>query len=841
MNGFINAPYARKLTTAGPSDILTRHYDLHHKAREDGLPRKVKGKRQRRADRACESCASSKLKCDNNRPCTRCEQAARPCVEQQPETATIPVPDIIPVNGSAIHIPHSRDDAHLDTSQPMGFDNEAATPTEVLPSTNGTLSSVEEWQLLGHEGWAYPAYFKHIVTPSSSTPVFSEFPFETLNYMQGTQTDMSLDSFNFLDFTFETNSDMTKDLQPQSYQGMESMDPFGPGSAVSQQVEKDRHPWRWVPNSDQHTFTNRSQIAIDKNIVDQAASSPNTANLPRIIVNDVITPGVRDDLLQFISRITKSEVSILAFPDPNFLDALIKIGFTKRGNRDNWIHPGTICYRNMRPELLTALTVAGCVCFGIPAICKAGLILQEVARLSLDRLFETENHVVRDLQYLQAYMLWVDIGMTCGYPRKMEIAESRFPQLCTALRRAGAFDTSMYNTITPTPQDDEETLENKWKEWARQESFKRLAYSALEHDMQVAMVFNRNPTTSFSEFTAPLPSASEEWFASSADDWRKAYLNNSHDNEDESSLKQLLARLSMLNNLSSGLDHSKAKSVILHGLAGQVFEYQKQVSLFCGRHSHRSANLQLAIRAQQQDLYQSLLTLQDTPETCPERTLMKEFLALSLHVKIEDIERFAGKHGAVEARRIYSLLEAWFEDTQSRHAVWHAGQVLRASRYVQQLQFRGYEAIMIYHATLVLWVYGILHCAHIKHTITSVSIHRDRSRSSQHQTPPQGNSFPQAVIYLDGPSTEETARFLESGYGCPGLKFWDSDSPIIEGDEEHVAFSDLRISHMVMSVGRFALESNYPVTIDNQRVLPPLVHRLCDIMNDLGALSTINI
>lgn len=129
----------------------------------------------------------------------------------------------------------------------------------------------------------------------------------------------------------------------------------------------------------------------------------------------------------------------------------------------------------------------------------------------------------------------------------------------------------------------------------------------------------------------------------------------------------------MLNNLSSRLDHSKAKSVILHGLAGQIFEYQKQVSLFGSRHSHRSANLQLAIRAIQQDLYQSLLTIRDTPKACPERTLMKELLALSLHVNVEDLERFAGKHGAVEARRISSLLEAWFEDTQSRHAVWHAG------------------------------------------------------------------------------------------------------------------------------------------------------------------------
>lgn len=45
--------------------------------------------------------------------------------------------------------------------------------------------------------------------------------------------------------------------------------------------------------------------------------------------------------------------------------------------------------------------------------------------------FESDNSVLRDLQYLQAYMLWVDIGVTCGIKRKMEIAESRFQPLCT--------------------------------------------------------------------------------------------------------------------------------------------------------------------------------------------------------------------------------------------------------------------------------------------------------------------------------------------------------------------------------------------------------------------------
>lgn len=102
---------------------------------------------------------------------------------------------------------------------------------------------------------------------------------------------------------------------------------------------------------------------------------------------------------------------------------------------------------------------------------------------------ESDNSVIRDLQYLQAYMIWLDIGIWCGYKRKMEIAESHFQPLCTvsapniqietyissvqALRKAGAFNKSFYKRIIPSSDDDDATLEGKWRQWVEQESYKR--------------------------------------------------------------------------------------------------------------------------------------------------------------------------------------------------------------------------------------------------------------------------------------------------------------------------------------------------------------------------------
>jgi hypothetical protein len=100
--------------------------------------------------------------------------------------------------------------------------------------------------------------------------------------------------------------------------------------------------------------------------------------------------------------------------------------------------------------------------------------------------------VLRDLQYLQASMLWLDIGVFCGYTRKMQIAESYLQPLCTvsadlglymnhssspiykAVRRGAAFDRSTYTVITPyTFGNDDDSLQRAWHAWVRQESLKR--------------------------------------------------------------------------------------------------------------------------------------------------------------------------------------------------------------------------------------------------------------------------------------------------------------------------------------------------------------------------------
>lgn len=116
------------------------------------------------------------------------------------------------------------------------------------------------------------------------------------------------------------------------------------------------------------------------------AASPSHIPLASVLLQDKLSLQSRDQVLQLITRTAKSRVAISSFPNPEYLDSLLKIGMAKRGFGEGWLHLATFRCEEARPELLAALIAAGCVALGNPAISKTGLVLQEVVRLSLERL-----------------------------------------------------------------------------------------------------------------------------------------------------------------------------------------------------------------------------------------------------------------------------------------------------------------------------------------------------------------------------------------------------------------------------------------------------------------------
>jgi hypothetical protein len=188
---------------------------------------------------------------------------------------------------------------------------------------------------------------------------------------------------------------------------------------------------------------------------------------------------------------------------------------------------------------------------------------------------------------------------------------------------------------------------------------------------------------------------------------------------------------------------------------------------------------------------------------------MNEFAMMYLHVDIDAIQRFVGKMGEREARHAYPALREWSRTREARNAIWHAGQVLRAARIVEIYQFRGFDSLSIYHASLVLWVYGLLQCGE--------KILEVQTTMSDADTP---------NVSLDGPEDQFTRAFLTRGMGRPGLTMnhWDSRS-----------FCELTKPRSVMVVARQVFEGNCPLPLPSD-IRPPMIQNLCSLIEELGNL-----
>jgi hypothetical protein len=190
---------------------------------------------------------------------------------------------------------------------------------------------------------------------------------------------------------------------------------------------------------------------------------------------------------------------------------------------------------------------------------------------------------------------------------------------------------------------------------------------------------------------------------------------------------------------------------------------------------------------------------------------MNEFVMMYLHIDIEAIQRFVGKMGEREARRAYPSLREWSRTKEARIAIWHAGQVLRAARTVMAWQFRGFDSLSIYHASLVLWVYGLLQCGEKR-----LEVHTPMSDTDQ--TP---------NIHLDGREDHFTKAFLACGIGRPGLT--------MRQYRDSQAFCELSRPRSVMAVARQVFEGNCPLPLPGD-ILPPMIQNLCSLIEDLGNL-----
>jgi hypothetical protein len=161
--------------------------------------------------------------------------------------------------------------------------------------------------------------------------------------------------------------------------------------------------------------------------------------------------------------------------------------------------------------------------------------------------------------------------------------------------------------------------------------------------------------------------------------------------------------------------------------------------------------------------YQELTKqIEDFHISSPPLTLSAEIfmqlMSLHLNAPLEEIQLFAGLEGQEEARSVYPQLRDWAKTVLARRALWHASQILRAAEALPKDLLCGFNAVVVYHAGLVLWGFGVL-----------AEVNAKKSMSNDN-TP--------TLVVLNRDDTHSAKRYTTLGWGLPCIRATGSEAII---------------------------------------------------------------
>lgn len=330
--------------------------------------------------------------------------------------------------------------------------------------------------------------------------------------------------------------------------------------------------------------------------------------------------------------------------------------------------------------------------------------------------------------------------------------------------------------------------------------FTRLVYHIFLHDAQTAVTLNVNPLISYADLELPLPTARPLWEAKTAAEWKELYCTIAP--ERSPSLADLLRDMSQLSQFQDRIDTQFAALVLLHGLSALINEYHRLKFISTSNSKHWHA---LVTNSRQQELDQALqhfrMVCSELRLQCrPEIILVCEVVSMLLHMSLEELQLFAGKEDKQEARRVYHAALEWITSPDSRRAVWHAGQTIRAARQMAPGSLTGFLAIGVYYASLAFWSYGVV----------------SKAKNARLTGAPASPLSSQGLtVFLDAEDVPDVSKFVTLGVGFPALQ--SPAGPVFLADPG-----------TTMQVMQRILRPDVP-----ERT-PALVQSLAQLMGDLG-------
>ncbi|KAI0406336.1 c6 zinc finger domain-containing protein [Xylaria palmicola] len=824
----------------GRSDLLRRHAVCHEG--ENASKRAKSLHPSPRVHRACRPCASAKLKCDDEKPCNRCLQRGITCQEEAYDDGKTTNSQSSSGQDLAMSSPKSLVPGRVDLSasiepdiHTMLMDVSQQTVAPLTPFT-ATDSNPAELELVGspanHEKFLFGFSendISNFLKEAISTPLLSDqLP---INLEDWSHLGSSSGTRGLLDFTIDGNFDFEDselneldpsfnmlfngEFQPpgaQDNNGYDALTEKNPGEHVALGLDAYRRSsfGLWEPSRHDRTASELEDLAA----LGATDDSPETLCSPsRLWFGDYLNQSTRDRTLAMTLETCKPERKydvIRTFPRRELFDNLLQKFFSYHNRLpDSFIHYLAFRPNSQQPELLGILIAIGAVLTDRKSLQKLGFAMQEVVRTRMPGRFEEANNTTREIWALQAFMCVIETGLWSGIKRKMEIAESHPHILYTMLRRARRFQAHEERSSPPLDQDTDQVLHEKWLQWIERETRRRLVYHAFILDAQTSMAMGTNPNILFTEISTQFPENQELWLAD-AEKWKSLYLSQSRAN----TCTSLIGYMRAPEEIPEWYDVHFCHLAILCGIWGMIWQLsQLRVILNRTRHLEATGDMQHQGLLQMLQRFRMCIVAGREPLR-PETTMLLELLHIYLHSSFEEIELFAGKGSLEDSRRVFPSLKEWLDTPEARHAIWHAGQVIRAARDFRRNQLRGFYAIALYQASLVLWAYSVISLV----------------KEMRQEEPVQSQAESPEAVCLDGPDSPTIQRFIALGKGVPSLS-----RPHKDGMEATTI--PLSEHEAAMSAILETLDTNFPSRGDCDPT-PPLVGNLAQLLRELGKAAS---
>lgn len=591
-------------------------------------------------------------------------------------------------------------------------------------------------------------------------------------------------------------------------------------------------PWHWKPS--QLESSTSEQVHLPLSPEDSASPQVQEAGQwVQRVVHERLDENSRDKIMAMILSTCRS-ASIMtrvaaSFPSARLMDNLMHLFLASLGRLDPIaLHYGTMSVNKLPIPLLACMVAAGALITPFDALHNFGFAVQEAIRPALANMWDEDNTLTRNIPLIQAFNLYLDMGLWSCNRRKRELAYAHSQPSITMLRESNRFKRSAYQHIVPSPEDEGEELEKKWRRWAAFESCKRLIWRVFIQESQKSMGMGLMPIISFSELSLDFPCPHRVWIAPDATTWKaeslKALQNLLFDQTRQRPvvLRDALCDISALTTGTAHIDLELCAFIYLHAVWGMIYDHRKLEDVLRPRSPSSAAGISaqtnMSLSSRHQELRNMLVQFEHameywSPLTCRHQIIMVlHLLFLNLYVSNDDIQLFVGREGEEPARRIYPTLRSWVDTRDARAAVWHSGQVLRAAKMFPPRQLKDVFAMIVYQACLVLWTYGVIIRA------------KRREQPNKAQVPTE---IATDIVFLDEEESIGSQRFIAVNKGTvmltgPGR------------DPSSRTLAALENSNGIMEIGRQILQMD---NVAEKESRPAIVDNLCYLIKQLGSAA----